>query len=178
MTSYFPSGLSTAWSNPSFGAGTTSFGGSTTYQPGFSGAIGTAPSSTPTPSYGSLGGSSMFPGIAMGLIGGAASIFGASQAAGATRDAAAQSAAATKGAARIAGKYGIKRDKLDYELQQKAKEASVFRFDPAQRALMASFAASPAAQKLSAQEFYNQRALAGTGGGFSPLAGGSPFYRV
>jgi hypothetical protein len=37
---------------------------------------------------------------------------------------------------------------------------------------MASFAASPAAQRLSAQEFYNQRALAG-GASF-----GSPFYRV
>ncbi len=115
--------------------------------------------------------------LVAGIIGAGASIFGASQAANATRDAASQAAAATKGAARIAGKYGIKRDKLDYELQEKAKEASVFRFDPAQRALMASFAASPAAQKLSAQEFYNQRALSG-GAGFAPLAGGSPFYRV
>jgi hypothetical protein len=177
MTTYFPSGLSTTWSSPSFGAATTSFGGSPTYQPGFSGAIGTAPSSTPTPSYGSSGGAPVLP-IIGGILGAVGSIAGAAMAGDATRDAAAQSAAATKGAARIAGKYGIKRDKLDYELQQKAKEASVFRFDPAQRALMASFAASPAAQKLSAQEFYNQRALAGTGGGFSPLAGGSPFYRI
>lgn len=176
MTSYFQSSSPT-WGSPSFGSSTSSFGAGWNFQPGVQSSIGAAPSTTPTPSYGSsTGGGQVLPLVA-GIIGAGASIFGASQAANATRDAASQAAAATKGAARIAGKYGIKRDKLDYELQEKAKEASIFRFDPAQRALMASFAASPAAQRLSAQEFYNQRALSG-GAGFAPLAGGSPFYRV
>ena len=176
MTSYFQSSSPT-WGSPSFGSSTSSFGAGWNFQPGVQSSIGAAPSTTPTPSYGSsTGGGQVLP-IIGGILGAVGSIAGASIAGNATRDAASQAAAATKGAARIAGKYGIKRDKLDYELQEKAKEASIFRFDPAQRALMASFAASPAAQKLSAQEFYNQRALSG-GAGFAPLAGGSPFYRV
>lgn len=176
MTTYFQSSSPT-WNNPGFGSSTNSFGGGWNWQPGIQGSIGAAPSTTPTPSYGSsTGGGQVLP-IIGGILGAAGAIGGAAIARSATRDAANTAVAGTLGANRIAGKYGVKRDKLDYELQKKAREADVFQYSPAQRSLMASFAASPLAQKLSAQEFYNQRALSG-GAGFTPLAGGSPFYRV
>jgi hypothetical protein len=97
--------------------------------------------------------------IAAAGIGAAGSFFGAKKAADSTASAAAAQAEAAIKTAKLAGKFSLERQQQLFDLQREGKEEDIFRFDPMERYLTASFAASPLAQKLTRQQFYNQKAL-------------------
>jgi hypothetical protein len=106
-------------------------------------------------------------------IGAAGTALAGRSAAKSTAAAADTSKEATIEAQRLANEGNIEVAKLGFEnllqrqqqlfdLQKEAKGLDVYKFDPSERFLTASFAASPVAQKLGRQQFYNQKALEGS----------------